>query len=675
MNQIERERRRTIPENIICCFNTKSNEAIDTKIRQLRHCRHATYTFDDVDVCIDFLTDLEENEVGYLVIAQPIDEELLFLFNTIYRIKFIYVIGHNTSIIDEHRIRHCQKVKLLDNTLEKVCSQMEKDIRQKDNDLVTFQTFTRPTDVNKVVSNELNSSFMYSQLVKEMLIDPELEYDQDYIDTFIDVCRAETKENTSQLLNITSFQTNYRNHSAAWWYTKESFLYSTVNRALRTQDVTTLFMMAFFIRDLHLQLRELQQANCPNQSFDTLYRGQGMIEDELQRLRENVDGLLSFNNFLSTSLDYDVTLMFARSARDDPEHLGILFRMNINSKTDIESPYASLHGVSYYPEENEILFSMHTIFRIVGVREIEERLWMIELDLTNDKDEQLVELLAQLRSEIYVKGVFNVDKVGQLTLRMGDYDGALDVYQTLLQCFPDNQILMAYVYHHLGLVYQHKNDLEQAIVHYEKSIEIRRSLASETEVDRYLLIVYANLSTLYVNKGDLTRARQYGEHALAIYTQMYHGDNYDPIIHCYHLANLAFIQHAEGNFDDALANYQKVVEVRLKHLSPYHPDLAVTYSNLATVQTSKKSYQDSIQSLEHALEISRKALPNNHEFFTVLHSNLAIAFENCQKYDEASKHIQSAIEIAKLLKSFDKVKIQQWKNLSDEFRQNLDKII
>ena len=669
MNQIERERRRTIPENIICCLNTNSNDDIDTRIKQFRHCRQATYTFHDVDVCIDFLTDLEENEVGYLVIAQPIDEQLLFLLVTLDQIRLIYLIGHNTSIIDEHRIRHCHKVKVLNDTIEKIGSQMEKDIRQNDSDSITFQTFTRSTDVNRVVSNELNSSFMYSQLIKEMLVDPELEYDQDYIDTFIDVCRAENEGNVSQLMNITSFQTNYRNHSAAWWYTKESFLYSTVNRALRTQDVTTLFMMAFFIRDLHLQLIELQQKN---QSFDTLYRGQGMIERELQRLRDNVGGLLSFNNFLSTSFDYDVSLMFARSARDNPEHLGILFRMNINSKTDVESPYASLRGVSFYPEENEILFSMHTIFRISDVREIEPRLWLVELDLTNDKDQQLFELLAQLRSEIYVEGVFNVDKVGQLSLRMGDYDGALDVYQTLLQCFPDNQVLLAYVYHHLGLVYQHKCDLEQAIVHYEKSIAVRRSLAAETEVDRYLLIVYANLSTLYVNRGDLTRARQYGEHALAIYMQVHHGDKYDPIIHCYHLANLAFIQHAEGNFDDALVNYQKVIDVRLKYLSPYHPDLAVAYSNLATVQACKKSYQDSVESLERALEISRKALPDNHEILVRLHYNLAIAFENCQRYDEALKHIQSAIEIAEPLKSFDETKLQQWKNLSNEFRQNLN---
>ena len=326
-----------------------------------------------------------------------------------------------------------------------------------------------------------------------MLIDSEIEYDEDYINSFLEVCRYENQDNQCQLINIDYFEKMYKNHSPIWWYTKESFLYSTVNRALRMQDSTTLFLMGFFIRDLHFELIKLQQINAENQSFHRVYRGQGMVESEFQRLQQNIGGLLSFNNFLSTSSDYDASLMFARSARDNPEHLGILFRLNLDSTSPIESPFASLHGVSYYPDENEILFSMHTIFRIVGAQEMETRLWLIELQLTNDKDEQLNELLQQLRSEIYVASVFGVDRVGQLCLKMGDYDGALEVYETLLRLFPVNQVLLAYIYQHLGLVYRNKNDLDKAIIHYEKAIEVQRLLSPENEVDQYSIVTYANL--------------------------------------------------------------------------------------------------------------------------------------------------------------------------------------
>jgi hypothetical protein len=39
---------------------------------------------------------------------------------------------------------------------------------------------------------------------------------------------------------------------------------------------------------------------------------------------------MSFNNFLSTNKDHDVSLIFAESSQTDPDLLGILFVMAID---------------------------------------------------------------------------------------------------------------------------------------------------------------------------------------------------------------------------------------------------------------------------------------------------------------------------------------------------------
>jgi hypothetical protein len=59
--------------------------------------------------------------------------------------------------------------------------------------------------------------------------------------------------------------------------------------------------------------------------------------------------------------------------------------------------------------------------------------------------------------------------------------------------------------------------------------------------------------------------------ALNLYLQVYQGEKYDTIDYCHHLAGLAFIQQAERDFGHALANYQKVIDLHLQYLSPYHP--------------------------------------------------------------------------------------------------------
>lgn len=141
MNRIERERRRIIPKTVVCWLNGKSTEIYEdifNRIKQLRHhCIPSIHIFDDLDICIDFLTDIDENRTVYLVIAESIDEQVLSFLNTLEQIKSIYMFPSN------------------EDTADKISSQIEKDMRQHENDFIAFQTFTRSTDSNKVVSNDL----------------------------------------------------------------------------------------------------------------------------------------------------------------------------------------------------------------------------------------------------------------------------------------------------------------------------------------------------------------------------------------------------------------------------------------------------------------------------------------------------------------------------------------
>jgi len=100
--------------------------------------------------------------------------------------------------------------------------------------------------------------------------------------------------------------------------------------------------------------------------------------------------LMSFNNFLSTSLDREVSLAFAESNQYNPDLVGVLFKITI-SPSIFTSPFANIRNNSYYHEEEEILFSMHSVFRIGQVQQIHKngRLWQVDLTLTSDNDPQL----------------------------------------------------------------------------------------------------------------------------------------------------------------------------------------------------------------------------------------------------------------------------------------------
>ena len=69
--------------------------------------------------------------------------------------------------------------------------------------------------------------------------------------------------------------------------------------------------------------------------------------------------------------------MYAESNSKNPQQtiIGILFEMNID-ETISSAPFAALDGdeSQFAEHEKEVLFSMHTIFRIVNVNKEQERL-------------------------------------------------------------------------------------------------------------------------------------------------------------------------------------------------------------------------------------------------------------------------------------------------------------
>ena len=93
-----------------------------------------------------------------------------------------------------------------------------------------------------------------------------------------------------------------------------------------------------------------------------------------------------------------------RSLAKNPENVGVLFIMTIDpEKVSISSstPFALIDHVSAIKSE-EVLFSMHTIFRIRNIQQMkdEKRIYEVQLTLTNDNDPQLAGLTQQMREEL-----------------------------------------------------------------------------------------------------------------------------------------------------------------------------------------------------------------------------------------------------------------------------------
>ncbi|CAF4943842.1 unnamed protein product, partial [Rotaria socialis] len=264
------------------------------------------------------------------------------------------------------------------------------------------QQCTSDTASNEKNLDRLPAAYMYSVIFKDII----LEIDDDgekSMNTLVQFCRQQEKIPETE---ISVFKREYRERSPVWWYTEQMFLFGMLNRALGTLDMKVSTKLGFFIRHLHIQLKELHREQLVDfQAVLTVYRGQGMSKEDFQKLRDSEGGLLSFNNFLSTSKKEKVATSFAqRALRKYPDKVGVMFIMTIDpSKISTSiTPFAMIDNHSALEGEQEVLFTMHTVFRVGKIKQPTEKscLWEVPLTITDESDPQLACLTDYIKEEV-----------------------------------------------------------------------------------------------------------------------------------------------------------------------------------------------------------------------------------------------------------------------------------
>ncbi|CAF3548300.1 unnamed protein product [Adineta steineri] len=483
--------------------------------------------------------------------------------------------------------------------------------------------------------NQLESTFMYTQLFKEILLD--MEHDEQAIKHFITYCRNHDCVSPKY---IDRFEKEYSSQLAIWWYTFPSNIYRMLNSALRSMDGDTIINMGFFIHNLHTQIEQLhqQQVHSYHGKPFIVYRGQGLSKASFEKLKKTQAGLISFNNFLSTSTEQDIALGLAYIASQNVNMVGILFMMSIDPSSK-SAPFASIKEKSYFKEEEEILFSMHTVFRVSAIKQIDNnnQLYQVELQLTSDDDQQLRVLTDRIREE--AGGSTGWERLGNLLLKIGQFNNAEELYNVLLERTSSDGEKAIY-YNQLGVVRSNQGDYEKAIWYYEKALEILRKILPSNHPD--LITSYIYIGLVYDNMGEYSKALSFYEQGLEIWKRTL------PSNHPYLAASyssIGSVYYYMGEYSQALSFYEKALEIEQKILPSNHPFLASSYNNIGSVYYYMGEYSQALSFYEKALEIEQKILSSNHPFLASSYNNIGLLYNNMGEYSKALSFYEKALEI------------------------------
>jgi tetratricopeptide (TPR) repeat protein len=273
--------------------------------------------------------------------------------------------------------------------------------------------------------------------------------------------------------------------------------------------------------------------------------------------------------------------------------------MNIGSSMP-SAPFAS------YDEKNEeILFSMHSIFHIGEIKNINEnkRLWEVNLTLVSDNDPQLCALTEHIREETYshAKGW---SRLSDLSIKLNQFERAQQIFEMMVTQTCDSE--KAGIYHKLGMIKGKQGKYAEAISFYKQSIEINQKILLPTHPD--LCSAYSCLGQMYEKTDKLQKALSFLEKALEIQQQIL-PPNHPDLTASY--TSMGNIYNKIGNYLKALTFHEKAHAIYQKTLPPHHPDLATAYYNIGNTYNQMGNYSKAMSSFEQAVNIGENSLAAN----------------------------------------------------------------
>ncbi|CAF0958154.1 unnamed protein product [Rotaria sordida] len=613
----------------------ESKEDFQNTLKHLRRIVASITTFTDTQQCFDFLSGITK-EKAFMIVAGSLGQKIVPEMEAIPQLESVYVFCSNQSY-HEQWANKVPKIKGVYTKIESICKALEIDRQRCDQTMISISF------------NGLDALFMYTQLLKEAVLEIE-DDDRKSIKDLVTYCREQEDISEDQIKLI---EREYRDHTPIWWYTAPYFMYSMLNRGLRQMDVDIILKMAFFIRHLHQHIQNLyHKQQSENMNIATpfkVYRGQGLALEDFEKMKKSINQLMSFNNFLSTSLNQNISFQkFARPAAfNDPNKVGILFIMTIDPDVCIKSkiPFADVSQVGFFEgQEAEILFTTHTIFRIDKIQRIQDdhtdRLWKVHLTLVDNDNHELNTLTAHVREEISLKApIRGWSQLAFILLKVGETAKAEKLYKILLQKASSDKERSDYN-HKLGWAYNDMGEYSKALSSHERSLEIRKIALPPNHPD--LATSYNSIGEVYSNMGEYSKALPLHERALEI-RKIALTPNHPGLAQSYN--NIASVYNSTGEYSKALSSHERLLEIKKIALPPNHPSLATSYNNIGSVYCSMGEYSKALTYYEKDLEINLKALSPNHPDLATSYNNIGSAYNNMGKYSKALSYYEKAHEI------------------------------
>ncbi|CAF2947885.1 unnamed protein product [Rotaria sp. Silwood2] len=611
-----------------------TQENIDAQ-HQLRTSINFLKIFEDADKCEQYIRSVPKDDRIVFIVSGRFGEIIVPRIHSLRQVSAIYVYCKDKKR-NELWSNQFKKVKgvivLLDELISQIRSDQARRNRNRVDEPLPMNFSNTNNNKHEQSTSDLSGQFIQSQLLIDCLV--RMKPTSNEKNDFISLCQQYYKGNTAELSLLNEFEKFYSSERALWWYTREAFLYRLVNKALRILNVDLLFLCRFFIRDIQ---KQLEQRQCS--SFVHLYRCQLMSIEEIQLLQKSIGKYVAMNSYLSTSVNRRQALSFLDYSSDFEL---VLFEIDADPQLKGIKPFSNITSLSYFPEEEEILFMLGSIFRIISINRDEDELWTIRMVLVGDEHQESNLIINQMKNE-YTEQETNIITYGNILRDMSKLNEAEKYYRRFLDQSSKNSQDIANCYYSLGTVACAKGKYDESLQWHLDALSIKMDKLSSH--DPNIALSYNCIAIVYRKKNDHRQALKSYEKSLKIWEKSF-GENHPKVAMC--LNNIGAVYEDQKDYSKALEYYEMALDIAKKHVPIDHRALSAVHNNIGNIYCMLNNYDHALEHYNEAFRIKSKFLSNQHPSLATALRSIGIVYEKKGLIQKAQKYFKQAADIDSL---------------------------
>jgi len=597
-----------------------------------------------------------ENEKVYILISGSVGEHIIPSIHNLPQLDSAFIFCHDRA---RHKLWTDDWPKIRDvyTTVKPICQVLQQIKTLADYNTIPMSFLTIDNHALETEISEFDQSFVYTQMMKDVL--STIQFEQKHLTEFVQYCRQLLVNNERQLNNLQHFEKQYSENGPIWWFTKDCFLKSMLTYALREMDIELTMKLAFFIRQLHEQIKDLYYKQFSRHESDNLvvYRGQGMSKEDFEKMRNNQGKLVSFNHFLLTSRNPSTPLNLAQYAATNPNSIGVFFRMQVDP-LKLAIPLAFISEITNCTDKDDVLFSMNTVFRISDIEPMDQdhRVYQVHMQFINGSDENLRLLTDKIHEQTFPEqqGWFRLNSL------LEKYNQCVDIqeiYQIRFDQTQDNEE-KAKICSRIGLMKYSQGEYRDALTFFEKKLHIQEQFLNAD--DTQLALSYSEIGNVYLSTNEYSTALKFYNKALE-YNQKSSSSDSLTIASLYN--NIGLVYSYMNDYEQARSFHFEALKIRQQSLPPNHSQLASSYHQIAECYHKMGEYWQALTYYDKSLEIKKKAQPVNHYDIAYSHNHIGDMYSNIGDYQKAIAEYEKALDI------FERVLLPKQQDLAETYRK------